>query len=57
MTLCTGLMNNLDGITPAPVALQLLPLCSLPPDITQDIIDLGQSYFAHGVIMEGLSAR
>lgn len=31
MTLCTGLMNNLDGITPALVALQLLPLCSCSP--------------------------
>lgn len=31
MTLCTGLMNNLDGITSALVALQLLPLCSSSP--------------------------
>lgn len=58
MTLCAGLMNNLDGITPALVALQLLPFVfRLPPDVTQDIIDLGQLYFAHGVIIKGLSAR
>lgn len=54
-----GLMNNLDGITSAPVALQLLPLCFFPPppDVAQDIIDLGQSCAAHGVIMKGLFAR
>lgn len=58
MTLSAGLMNNLDGITPALVALQLLPFVfRLPPDVTQDIIDLGQLYFAHGVIIKGLSAR
>lgn len=31
MTLCTGLMNNLQGITSVLVALQLLPLCSSSP--------------------------
>lgn len=41
MTLCTGLMNNLGGITSVLVALQLLPLCSSCPLAAQDVIDLG----------------
>lgn len=36
MTLCSELMNNLDGITSALVALQLLSLC-LPPCLMSDM--------------------
>lgn len=41
MTLCRELMNNLDGITSALVALQLLPLCLLLSLMLYGIIDLG----------------